>query len=342
MRIFTNPKTAWHTPAGEIKDGQLKPPFDQPRRIEIVLEALRARGAPLPKTPPVCAPDAIAAVHDPSYVRFLETAHDQWLAAGRTGDVFPLVWPGPGFRRNVKPNTIDGLIGLYAFDSGTPIAAGTWDAVRQGADAAVASADALSAGEDRALCLTRPPGHHAMRGQYGGYCFLNFAAIAAQRLRDNGAARVAVLDVDYHHGNGTQDIFYDRGDVLVVNLHADPIAEYPYYLGHADEIGVGEGEGATLNLPLPAGTDGAAYSDALAQACAVIARFGADALVLSYGADTFEHDLLGRFKLTTADMGRIGTAVRALKLPVLTVLEGGYAVEDLGRNVVSLIAGLEP
>jgi acetoin utilization deacetylase AcuC-like enzyme len=180
-----------------------------------------------------------------------------------------------------------------------------------------------------------------MPGQYGGYCFLNNAAVAAQYLRDNGKDRVAILDVDYHHGNGTQAIFYDRSDVLVINIHSDPVNEYPYFMGHADENGEGAGVGFNVNLPLPKSTDWQTYAPALKDAINRINGFAADALVLSFGADTYKEDPLGYFKLEKSDFSKIGHMISALNLPTVTILEGGYAIDDLGENVVTLLNGLE-
>ena len=191
-----------------------------------------------------------------------------------------------------------------------------------------------------AFALCRPPGHHCGRDYLGGYSYLSNAAIAAEAAIAAGRRRVAILDVDYHHGNGTQDIFYARGDVLFVSLHADPRTDYPFFWGHKDETGEGEGEGATLNLPLAQGTDLAAYLPALDQALARIAAFGADLLVISYGADTYAGDPISHFKLKTADYAVIAARIAALKLPSLVVMEGGYAVDALGANVAAFLAGL--
>ena len=340
MRLFFADQHAAHDCAGEMKDGVLTPCYENPRRLENVAAALKEAGIGPLEAPGDAGMAPILAVHDADYVAFLQTAHAEWRAAGRTGDVLPLVWPSPELRRDVCPQTIDGKVGLYCFDAGTPICAGTWEAAYQGAQAAIAAADAVSGGERLVFAAIRPPGHHAMPARYGGYCFLATAAIAAERLRAQGAGTVAVLDIDYHHGNGTQTVFYDRADVHVVNIHADPISEYPYFLGHADEKGVDAGIGATLNLPLPKGADARAYAPALDAACAHIARSNADALVLSFGADTYKDDPLGRFKLATPDYTQIGKTIAALDLPTAVILEGGYAIDALGDNTAALLAGL--
>jgi acetoin utilization deacetylase AcuC-like enzyme len=176
---------------------------------------------------------------------------------------------------------------------------------------------------------------------FGGYCFFNNAAIAAQAFRDGGAARVAVLDVDFHHGNGTQDIFYDRGDVLFVSLHGEPENAFPYFLGYADETGVGAGAGANLNLPMPQGTDYSVWGAALDRGCERIGAFGADALVVSLGADAYKDDPISFFKLDSDDFSRIGARIAGLGLPTLFVMEGGYAVSTLGVNTVNLLAAFD-
>ena len=195
----------------------------------------------------------------------------------------------------------------------------------------------MAEGARAAFSLSRPPGHHAGADFFGGYCFLNNAALAAQHLRDAGMDRVAVLDVDYHHGNGTQAIFYDRPDVFFASLHGDPRTEYPFFLGYADETGAGKGDGANLNLPLPRGTDYAHWSDALEVALAAIERFGADALVVSLGVDTFAGDPISGFQLQSTDYLRMGERLQQMGLPTVLVFEGGYAVEEVGINAVNVL-----
>jgi acetoin utilization deacetylase AcuC-like enzyme len=278
-------------------------------------------------------------VHDPGYLRFLETAHDRWVAEHGGGEAIAFTWPVPGLRRTRPPEDIDGALGHYNFSVDTCITAGTWDAALGAAASAHAAAAVVAAGRGPAFALGRPPGHHAHADLYGGYCYLNNAAVAAETLREAGAARVAVLDIDYHHGNGTQAIFYGRGDVLTVSIHADPAAEFPYFLGHADEHGAGAGEGANVNLPLPAGTGIAEWSRALDRAIHEIARHGAEALVVSLGVDTYEGDPISRFTLATGDYPGIGARLARIGLPTVLVMEGGYAVEALGANVAGVLGG---
>jgi acetoin utilization deacetylase AcuC-like enzyme len=230
-------------------------------------------------------------------------------------------------------------MGLFSYDAGTPLTSGTWAAAREGAGCALAAARSLLDGGRSAFALTRPPGHHAGPDFFGGYCFLNNAAIAAQALRDGGMARVAVLDIDYHHGNGTQAIFYGRGDVFFASVHGDPHTEYPYYLGYADERGEGAGRGCNLNLPLARGSDFAAWRTSLAEALRAIAAFGAQAVVVSLGVDTFEGDPISGFRLRSDDYLRVGEDIAALALPAAFVFEGGYAVAEVGLNAVNVLEG---
>ncbi|MDQ1260399.1 MAG: hypothetical protein QG643_2224, partial [Pseudomonadota bacterium] len=276
-----------------------------------------------------------------AYLGFLQGAYARWQALGGSGEAFPAVWPIRTLRSDRVPQNFSGQLGLYSMDNGTPLAAGSWQAAKAGADAAASAAARVAAGARAAFCCTRPPGHHAGPDFMGGYCLLNNAAVAAQWLRDQGAARVAVLDVDYHHGNGTQSIFYDRADVLFASIHGDPRTEYPFYLGHADETGEGAGAGCNLNLPLAAGSSVQAWFAALEQACARIADFGADALVVSLGLDTFEGDPISRFALASADFLRLGQQLAQLGLPTVFVLEGGYAAAELGTNAVNVLEGFE-
>lgn len=325
----------------ELIDGQLQPPVERPQRAEAVLARVRETGL----GPVVDAEDfgigPIERVHAPDFVAFLRTAHDEWRAEHGDSDALPLNWPCRGFRQRL-PESIDGRLSYYSFDAGTPITAGTWRAAQSSANVALTGAKRLRDSGDRAVfSLCRPPGHHASRDLYGGYCFLNNAAVAAQWLRDAGEARVAILDIDYHHGNGTQSIFYDRADVLFVSLHAHPAQEFPYFLGYEDEAGSGAGEGFNLNLPLPWGTAWDAYQTALDAALARIAEHAPDTVVVSLGVDTFEGDPISRFRLRTADYPAIGRRLAALSLPMLFVMEGGYALGEIGANAVGMLAGFE-
>lgn len=324
----------------ELHDGELVSAFEMPRRAELVLERVKSVGLGPVVPPKNFGLDPVKRVHAPDFVAFLGSAWDEWVAEHGAHDALPFTWLAPGMRRKL-PDHIDGKLGFYAFDASTPITAGTWRAITAAANVALTGAHLVADGERCAFALCRPPGHHAGRAFYGGYCFFNNAAIAAQALRDRGTARVAVLDVDYHHGNGTQEIFYDRSDVLMVSLHADPRQEYPYFLGYADETGSGAGVGFTANYPLPWGTGWAAYCEALDDALGRIAAFGTQALVVSLGVDTYKGDPISKFMLDSSDFCEIGRRIARLKLPTVVVLEGGYAVEAIGVNAVNVLQGFE-
>jgi acetoin utilization deacetylase AcuC-like enzyme len=333
MRAFFDPRQLAHAPALELHNGAFVPFAEDTARAEAILAAIGPVEAPIDHGE---AP--LRAVHSEAYLAFLWSAHKDWRAAGRAGDASGYAWPVVG-RRPLELDRIDARLGAYSFDASSPIAEGTWQGAYWSAQTALTALDAVLAGDLSAFALCRPPGHHAGADYLGGYCYLNNAAIAAQAAIAAGRRRVAILDVDYHHGNGTQDIFYARGDVLFVSLHADPKMDYPYFWGHADETGEGEGEGVTLNLPLPRGTGLGAYLPALEAALAKIADFAPELLVISYGADTFAGDPLSYFTLQTADFAGIAARVAALGLPILVVMEGGYAVDALGANVSSFLSG---
>jgi acetoin utilization deacetylase AcuC-like enzyme len=278
-------------------------------------------------------------VHSVGYLNFLKSAWLLWVQAGRDGTALPYAWPARGKHKDIVPTSIEGLLGYYSIDSSTGFVSGTWDAVKASHDTALSAADLIVGGESACFALCRPPGHHAGTDFNGGYCYLNNAAIAAQRLLDEGAARITVLDIDYHHGNGTQEIFYERNDVQFISLHADPHFDYPFFAGYASERGAGRGEGFNLNLPLPEGTAWEPWRDALQFALGEVRQFGADVLIVSLGVDTFEGDPISRFKLTRAHFPQVGAHLAALGMRTLFVMEGGYAVEAIGENVVGLLTG---
>jgi acetoin utilization deacetylase AcuC-like enzyme len=343
MITFFNPDHALHAPEYEFYRGQRVPCFENPSRADYVRTQLLAHGHSL-RVPDINSSTLLGQVHSARYLRFLQNAWTQWLAldaANATLQPFPSVWPVRTLRSDAEPDNFVAMLGLYSMDNGTPLVAGTWAAAKAGADAAASAAVLLNQGERGVFCATRPPGHHAGADFMGGYCFLNNAAVAAQALRDSGCARVAVLDVDYHHGNGTQSIFYHRADVLFASIHGSPLTEYPFYLGHADEVGEGAGQGFNLNLPLPAGTTAATWFGALDVACQRVTQFGAQALVVSLGLDTFAGDPISRFNLQSDDFSRLGQRLSQLGLPTIFVLEGGYAAAELGVNAVNVIDGFE-
>lgn len=335
MKVFHHPAQAAHAPERELHNGDWVPFAETPDRYRQIVEACGAGEEASDH-----GKDAIHAVHDPRYVAFLETAHRDWVAAGREGDAIGYAFP-VSRRRPLDLDRIDARLGAYAMDASSPIAAGTWDSVYWSAQTALSALDALAAGERSAFALCRPPGHHAGADYLGGYCFLNNAAIAAREAGRLGLGPVAVLDVDYHHGNGTQDIFYEDAVVFFASIHADPKTDYPFFWGHADETGEGAGAGSTLNLPLPRGTDWAAYEPVLGNALDAITRWGAKLLVVSFGADTFVNDPISSFRLEQGDYRTMAQRIAAAGLPVLVVMEGGYAVDDLGGNVAAFLSGFD-
>jgi acetoin utilization deacetylase AcuC-like enzyme len=339
MIVLFSPEHERHAPAHEFFRGERVPCFETPVRAEIVRSELLARGHEFRAPNADCAA-LLARVHSGRYLAFLEHAWGEWLArdpANAGMQPFPSVWPIRTLRSDIEPTDFIARLGLYSFDNGTPLSAGTWVAAKAAADAAASAAGLLGRGQRGVFCATRPPGHHAGADFMGGYCFLNNAAIAVEALREHGCARVAVLDVDYHHGNGTQAIFYDRADVLFVSIHGDPRTEYPFYSGHADETGAGDGLGFNRNLPLPAGAEADAWFAALDSACSTVERFGADALVVSLGLDTYVGDPISRFRLRAGDFHRLGAKLARMLLPACFVLEGGYAAVELGINAANVI-----
>lgn len=344
MITFYNHLHALHQGKLEMFRGQLVPCFEVPARVDHVLAELQRRQLGPVEQPMAFDDTPLARIHTPRYLDFLAHAWDEWVAldpANVTRDALPSLWPVRTFRSDVLPANFSARMGLFSFDTGTPLTAGTWVAARAGAECALSAAQRVADGARAAFALSRPPGHHAGADFFGGYCFLNNAALAAQHLRDQGLQRIAVLDIDYHHGNGTQAIFYERPDVLFTSLHGDPHTEYPFYLGYADERGSGAGLGFNHNLPLPRGSGFAVWREALRQALQTIGSFRADALVLSLGLDTFDGDPVAGFKLQTEDYLRVGADIAAAGLPTVFVFEGGYAVAEVGINAVNVLAGFE-
>ena len=324
----------------ELIDGKLLPCFEMPRRADLILAEVKARNLGEVVGPDAFGSGPLERVHDRRYLAFLATAWDAWLAAHGDYDALPLVWP-IRHHRAIEPETIDGRLSYFSMDAGTPLTAGTWRAATGSADVALTGAKLVAGGAPAAFALCRPPGHHSGPDYLGGYCFLNNAAIAAQWLRDQGAKRVAILDVDYHHGNGTQAIFDDRADVLFLSLHADPAQEYPHFLGYADETGTGAGEGFTRNYPMRHGTGFDRWGEALDDALGRVRGYAPDALVVSLGVDAFKDDPISKFKLESADFTATGRRIGGLRLPTLFVMEGGYAVEPIGVNAVNVLEGFE-
>jgi acetoin utilization deacetylase AcuC-like enzyme len=283
----------------------------------------------------------LTTLHDADYLEFLSAAWNEWVTAGQTGsNAAPFAFVGSGMR-HADTRNIHGKLGRYSFGTDAPLVAGSWEAIRRSAETGLTGADLILEGHRFAFSACRPPGHHASGALCGGYCYLNNTALAAQSLIDAGMDRVAILDVDYHHGNGTQSLFYERNDVLTISLHADPALEYPYFLGYRDEPGSGAGEGFNRNYPLPFGTDWKTYSETLDDALKHVQHIGPSAIVVALGLDTYAGDPTTSFEILTADYISMGRNIAALNLPTLIVLEGGYSVDAIGENTVNFLEGLE-
>jgi acetoin utilization deacetylase AcuC-like enzyme len=337
-----------HAGLREVLGGREIECFERPERAIEIERALAADGGYVLREPDAFGPDPILAVHDPALVEVVERAWTDALAAGHEAtrplipDTFKLA-PYPGAMEPLQlPGAAHLRLGALCFDTATPMVAGTAAAAHAAVDVALSAARAVVEGTALSYGLCRPPGHHAARSMLGGYCFFNNAAITAEWLRrEGGFERVAILDVDYHHGNGTQQLFWERGDVLYVSLHADPERAYPYYSGYATERGAGAGAGCTANYPLPAGTSLDAYASTLASALQLVIAFQPDApLVVSAGFDTFERDPIGDMALRTPDYAVIGRLIGELDLPVIALQEGGYAVDAIGANAAAFLGGL--
>lgn len=323
----------------ELDGAKLIPSWDSPDRADIILTALIADSHEVIQPDPLDV-ELVVSVHSHEYVEFLRTAWCRWQEGDNAGPAaMGFAWPTRGLNPT-RPVDLMGQLGFHSFAADCSIVDGTWTAASTAAAIAQTAADRLSEGSALCYGLCRPPGHHASVDQFGGYCYLNNAAVAAQRLLDRGANRVAVLDVDYHHGNGTQSIFYHRSDVLFISIHADPRVEFPWFAGHAGEVGGGEGHGWNTNLPLPHGTDIANWGAALNVAVDRIDTAGVDALVVSLGVDTFRGDPISKFRIETSDYPVIAGRIAGLGLPTLVVQEGGYAVEAIGANVGAFLNGL--
>lgn len=324
----------------ELYGGELVYPHERPTRVTYILERVKDVKLGDIQPPREYGLEPVYKVHDTGFVKFLETAWEDWQQTGYKGEAIPTCWPARRMTMRI-PDHIEGKIGYYALASETSISAGTWEASLGAVNVALTGAELVSADEGAVFALCRPPGHHAAMDMYGGYCFLNNAAIAAQYFVDQGADRVAVLDVDFHHGNGTQDIFYERSDVMYLSLHGDPRDAFPHFLGYADETGLGEGEGYNFNYPMKPGTAYDQWGSSLRDALNNVKEFGADILVVSLGVDTFETDPISFFKLKSDDFLSYGRAIAELRLPTLFVMEGGYDIDEIGLNTVNVLQGFE-
>jgi len=338
MKGFLDPRQAAHDPRHFMANGALLPNPEVPARVDILRRGAEAAGLAF-AAPRDGGMGPIAAVHTAEYLTFLRNIYARWRRIEGAGEeVIPNIHPAN--RGDGYPLSAVGQAGYHQADTACPIAADTWISAYWSAQTALAAADAVAGGDRAAYALCRPPGHHAFADLAGGFCFLNNSAVAAQALRDRGL-RPAVLDVDVHHGNGTQGIFYARPDVLTVSIHADPARFYPFFWGHAQERGEGPGLGANLNLPLPRGTGDETYLKTLDKALERCLDFGADAIVVALGLDAHEDDPFQGLAVTTAGFTRIARAIAATGLPLVVVQEGGYVSDALGANLTAFLTGLK-
>jgi acetoin utilization deacetylase AcuC-like enzyme len=338
MKTVYSEKHALHAPAIELAEGKFIENFEKPERAYYVLDYLQQRKFGEIIAPEKFSLETVLNTHDPRLVNFLQTISERWTASGRTETIFPTIFCSQNFNAK-EPESILGQLGYFIGDGCVPITPTTWDAVQDSAFVALTAQKLIAGGEKSAFALCRPPGHHASSRLSAGYCYLNNAAIAAQAFIDQGSKRVAILDVDYHHGNGTQDIFYNRDDVLFLSIHADPAVDYPFFLGYADELGVGKGEGYNINYALPHGTGYPAWKAALHDSLKKIAAYGPDVLIISLGVDTYKNDPISKFKLESDDFTDMGAHIAGLNLPTMFVMEGGYAIAEVGLNATNVLAG---
>ncbi|SDJ30396.1 histone deacetylase family protein [Aliiruegeria lutimaris] len=339
MKVFFSEEHRRHFPQAELCGGEFVTPFERPSRVEYVLGRLKEQGLTDIVAPGPVDMAPIRTLCDPGYLDFLENAWDEWKAEGFAGEVIAANFPARRMQISRPPRNIDGKVGYYSLASETALTNGTWAAALSSAASAQAAQAHVAAGAKSAFALCRPPGHHATADMFGGYCFLNNAALVAEAFRRDGAGRVAILDIDFHHGNGTQDIFYGRGDVFFASLHGAPEDAFPYFLGYADETGIGAGEGANANYPMLPGTAYDVWSGALDTALARIRAFGAEALVISLGTDAYKDDPISFFKLDCPDFLDAGRRIGSHGLPTVFCMEGGYAIQQVGINTVNVLEG---
>ena len=340
MQAFHHPDHAGHAPRFFLSRGEVRPNYEVPERAEALRRGLAEVGL-TPRTAPAASRTALLSVHHPDYLEFLAGAAAGWAMLPQAGpEVVANVHPTPEMLANGarRPANVVGQAGWFTADAACPISPGTWEASLAAAGLALAAAGEATAGRT-AYALCRPPGHHAYAARAGGHCYVNNAALAVEALRRGGAARVATIDIDSHHGNGTQGIFWDRGDVLTVSVHADPHCYYPYFVGHASERGTGAGEGCNLNLPLPMGSGDAAWLAAIGTGLDMVRTFGAEAVVVSLGFDASEHEPLAALTVSTDGFARAGAMLAGLGLPSAIIQEGGYSLDHLGPLLARFLTG---
>ncbi|MBK0328513.1 histone deacetylase family protein [Rhodobacteraceae bacterium F11138] len=338
MKAVFDERQWQHDPRHFMANGTVLPNPEQPERIRVLRAGAEAAGCNF-EPPADAGMGPIAAVHTAEYLTFLETIHSRWQRIDGAGEeVIPNIHPAS--RRDGYPKSAVGQAGYHQADTACPISSGTWDAAYWSAQSAISGADLMATGARSAYVLSRPPGHHAFADLAGGFCFLNNSGIAAQRLCAAGL-RPAILDVDVHHGNGTQGIFYHRNDVLTVSIHADPARFYPFFWGHAQERGAGAGLGCNLNLPLERGTADQDYLATLETALRRVTSFGTDVLVVALGLDAAVDDPFQGLAVTGDGFARIGAALAGTGLPVLFIQEGGYLSDSLGSNLTRILSGFQ-
>ena len=345
MKVVYSTAHAGHNPAEEIADSRAHSPHEHPGRAAIIHDTLAIDSSMEIVAPKDFGIEPIVAVHERGLHDFLVTAWQDYQREVRPSrEVVPDFFYRPSMRNAMaplgEPTAVNAKLGWWCFETTTPITEGSYRAARGAVDVAMTATDLVLGGEQFAYGACRPPGHHATRSLYGGYCFFNNAAIAAHHVATTQGVKVTVLDVDYHHGNGTQEIFYERSDVQYVSLHADPQRAYPYVTGFADETGAGAGAGLTSNFPLPARTTDDVFLEVLRRACDDIARHAPEVLIVSLGVDTFDGDPICDLALTREGFFRHGAAVGELGLPTVVLQEGGYALAELGNNVQAWLHGL--
>ncbi|HQU38104.1 MAG TPA: histone deacetylase family protein [Anaerolineales bacterium] len=347
MKIFYSETHRKHNPPFEVFDGGLRVPYlENPDRIDRILNALRETDWAEIREPSDFGLDPIRAVHDKEYLDFLASCWTEWLVSKPKDP--SLFLPATFALRHhpQKPKSLLGRGGYYIMDLSACIVEGTYQAALASANCALSAAESIIQStaspssssfriQPSSFALCRPPGHHAGKDYAGGYCFINNAAVAAHWLSSKG--NVAVIDIDYHCGNGTQDIFYERNDVLTISIHADPDFEYPSYFGFANERGKDQGLGFHHNFPLPKGTDDGSYLAVLDRALELIREYKPAHLVVSAGMDIYADDPLGTIKVSTEGIREIGRRIASLNLPSVIVMEGGYNNEALGRNITAFL-----
>ena len=329
IETIFNSHHGMYNPPFEVYEGEKQPYMECPARIDNILGAITTAGLVEVHATRIQSEALLMRVHSPEYVRFLKQ-----FSAVTKGWAVPSIFPP----QHSPTKDLGALFGQYSFETSTSVGPMTFDAAKKSADTAITGAQEILRGRKTVYALCRPPGHHAERDKMGGYCYFNNSALAAAQLADHG--RVAILDLDAHHCNGTQSVFYERSDVLTVSIHGDPSTCYPYFSGYASETGSGPGQGFNINLPVdPLLMTNTEYGLILNSALASIRAFSPNYLVLSMGFDTYFNDPGAEFKLTTQAYEFIGFAVQSLDYPTLIVQEGGYDLESLRANAVSLLNG---